>query len=275
MGLWIVCQLPGIDEEIMSDIDRREFMVKTAAGLWAVMAAGGGAGVVAPQPDGLVGRVFCDGVAPVPKIIDCRVDWYCHKINSKDPLRTEDLLVGKDNGLQNVFVKVKSGLPKDRKWPLPEKPVILAHRRCMFVPHVFGIMAGQSLEVINTDRTLENTHGLSERNKPFNFNQPHKGMKNTLVLTEPETFKIKCDVHPWESAFCHVVEHPFFGLTDRDGNFVIKGLPAGDYELEFWHEKLGTQSRKVNVSGKEAAVVKGVKFKLPERKQLTTSRSSN
>lgn len=270
--------VPGVvreNEVMMGDINRREFMVKTAGGVWAVMGGVVWAKVEAADPDYIVGRVFFEGAAFEPKLIDCRVDWYCHKINRKEPLKTEDLLIGKDNGLQNVFVRVKAGLGGDKKWPVPVEPVILAHRRCRFVPHVFGIMAKQSLEVINTDKTLENTHGLTKRNKPFNFNQPRKGMKTTLVFSELESFKIKCDVHPWENAFCHVMEHPFYGLTDKEGKFVIKGLPAGEYELEFWHEKLGTQSRKVTVTGKKAAVVKGVKFKLPKRKRLTTTKSGN
>jgi hypothetical protein len=260
---------------MMNDIDRREFMIRTAGGLCAVMAGRVWAEAKAAEPDWIMGQVLFEGVAPEPKFIDCRVDWYCHKINSKKPLKTEDLLVGKENGLRNVFVSVKAGLPEGNKWPVPEKPVILAHRRCMFVPHVFGIMVGQPLEVINTDKTLENTHGLTKRNKPFNFNQPRKGMKTTLKLTEPESFKIKCDVHPWESAFCHVMAHPFYAVTDKDGNFVIKGLPAGEYELEFWHEKLGTKSRKVTVNGKEAAIVKSVRFKMPKRKRLPTTKSGN
>ncbi|MHC4671690.1 MAG: carboxypeptidase regulatory-like domain-containing protein [Planctomycetota bacterium] len=256
-------------------IDRREFMVGTAGGVLGVMGGRVGGEVSVGEPDWIVGRVCLEGKAPEPKLIDCRVDWYCHKINSKKPLRTEDLLVGKDKGLQNVFVRVKSGLGEGKKWPVPKEPVILAHRRCMFVPHVLGIMVGQPLVVINTDKTLENTHGLTKLNKPFNFNQPRKGMRRTLELTEPESFKIKCDVHPWEIAYCHVLDHPFYGITDKDGDFVIKGLPAGEYELEFWHEKLGIQSRKVTVTGKAVAMVKGVKFRLAKRKRLPATRSGD
>ncbi|UCD29510.1 MAG: hypothetical protein JSV03_03240 [Planctomycetota bacterium] len=258
----------------MSGINRREFMGRSAG----LLLAAGGIKVLAEvkteQPDSIVGRVFFEGTAPEPKLIDCRVDWYCHKINKKKPLTADDLLVGKENGLQNVFVSVKRGLPGDKKWPVPAKPVILAHVRCMFVPHVFGIMAGQELLVVNTDKTLENTHGLTKRNKPFNFNQPRKGMKKTLVLTEPEAFKIKCDVHPWESAYCHVMEHPYFALTDKEGKFAIKGLPAGEYELEFRHEKLGVQGRKVTLSAGKAARVEDVRFKPAKRKRLATTRAT-
>jgi len=157
---------------------------------------------------------------------------------------------------------------------VPDKPVVLAHRRCMFVPHVFGIMVNQKLVVVNTDRTLENTHGLCEKNKPFNFNQPRRGMKNTLVLTEPESFKIKCDVHPWEDCYCHVMAHPFFALTDKEGKFAIKGLPPGEYELEFWHEKLGVQAKKLNVSAGKTAKIEDVKFKPIKRRKSKIKKSA-
>jgi len=54
-------------------------------------------------------------------------------------------------------------------------------------------------------------------------------------------------VHGWMHASIGVVEHPFFATSGEDGSFTIKGLPAGKYELEAVHEKLGTKTVSVTV----------------------------
>ena len=42
-------------------------------------------------------------------------------------------------------------------------------------------------------------------------------------------FPVKCDVHPWMGAYVAVMDHPYFDVTEKDGTFSIKNLPAGTY----------------------------------------------
>jgi len=48
-------------------------------------------------------------------------------------------------------------------------------------------------------------------------------------------------------AYTAVMSHPFYNVSGKDGKFTIAGLDAGTYEIEAWHEKLGTQTAKVVV----------------------------
>ena len=76
------------------------------------------------------------------------------------------------------------------------------------------------------------------------------------VFDQPEIgVPFKCDVHGWMNAYANVVAHPFFAVTDDAGGFEIKGLPAGTYTLEFWHEQLGTQTQSVTVDAAAPAKV--------------------
>ena len=52
-------------------------------------------------------------------------------------------------------------------------------------------------------------------------------------------------------AWCAVLSHPFFTVTQEDGKFKISGLDAGTYEIEAWHEKLGSQVISVTVGADE------------------------
>jgi hypothetical protein len=154
----------------------------------------------------------------------------------------------KDGKLQDVFVYVKDGLPKG-SYPVPTQPVPFDQKACEFTPRVFGMMAGQQLSIGNSDRLLHNVKS-PEFNQAFPF-----GAKKEMKLNEIAVMAtIKCDVHPWMRAYAGVLEHPYFAVTKDDGAFSIKGLVDGEYTLAAWHEKLGTQEKKVKVAGGTPAV---------------------
>jgi UDP-N-acetylmuramoylalanine-D-glutamate ligase len=67
------------------------------------------------------------------------------------------------------------------------------------------------------------------------------------------------------SAYIAVYTHPFFSVTGTDGKFTIPGLDAGSYEITAWHEKLGTQTASVTVSGSDTKT-QTFKFVLPAAK---------
>ncbi len=226
-------------------------------------------------PGSVIGRVLYDGKPPVPEAIDCSADPQCAQLYRKEPLTREVLLVSKDRRLQNVFVSVKRGPGKDQKWPIPAEPVVLDQKGCRYLPHVFGVMAGQPLDILNSSRIHEVPHGYPERNPEFSFSLPKKGMKETIVLTEPEAFKIKCDVHPWESTWCHVMAHPFWAVSDAKGEFVVRGLEPGYYELEFWHEhwSLGRQTKRIRVEPDKPTRIDAVVFKPGKRPRSRPARS--
>jgi hypothetical protein len=50
------------------------------------------------------------------------------------------------------------------------------------------------------------------------------------------------------SGWVVVTDTPYVALTDDQGNFSIKDVPAGTYTVQFWHEKLGKQTKQVTVA---------------------------
>jgi plastocyanin len=166
-------------------------------------------------------------------------------------MNKEEIVVGAGNGLANVFVYVKEGV--SGTYPAPATPVVLDQKGCAYRPHVFGVMTGQPIDILNSDDTLHNVHAIPEVNKAFNQGMPVPGSKVSKSFTKPEVMvRIKCDVHGWMSSWAGVLPHPFFAVSGEDGSFTIKGLPAGTYVIEAWHEKLGTQTQKVTVGENEA-----------------------
>lgn len=156
-------------------------------------------------------------------------------------------VVADGGGLANVFVYVKSGL--SGSYPAPAEKALLNQQGCQYSPHVSGIMVGQTLVIKNSDPTLHNVHAMPDKNAEFNQGQPFQDMTLERTFDHPEVMiPFKCDVHPWMSSYMGVLDHPFFAVSAGDGSFSIEGLPAGEYEVEAWHETLGAKTMTVSVA---------------------------
>jgi len=198
------------------------------------------------------GSIAFNGTAPKMKRI--RQDRECAEMHS-EPVMAETVIVNDNGSLRNVFIYVKEGLG-DQQFSVPAGPVVFDQSGCVYQPHVFGIMVGQTLKVLNSDPLLHNLHALAEENRPFNFGMPKQGDVRERTFRVPEVMmKIKCDVHPWMGAWAGVVSNPYFAVSGDDGSFSIEGLPAGDYVIEAWHEEYGTTSQSVTVGDGEQATL--------------------
>ena len=206
----------------------------------------------ADGPGVIAGTVTFAGTPPKPRPLKMDSDPLC----VQEAGATSDVLVvGPGNGIQNVFVYVKDGLGS-RRYAVPSTPVLLDQKGCRYIPHVFGVQVGQTVQVSNSDPLVHNVHALPKSNREFNFGQPAKTPPVPRVFNEPEIGMLfKCDVHGWMNAYANVVPHPFFAVTGADGSFEIKGLPPGSYTLELWHEALGTQTLPVTVDAAAPAKV--------------------
>ena len=216
----------------------------------SAFALAAGLGVSSVSFADITGTVKLDGDAPEPAQIDMSAVKECAAQHPDGAF--EETIVAADGKLANVVVSVKAD---NLQGEAPKEPAVLDQKGCQYHPHVVAVMVGQPIVVKNDDSFLHNVHALSIDNPAFNFGQPTKDTNGRKVdpMKVAERFKIKCDVHPWMGAHMLVFEHPYFGVSKEDGTFKIPGnLPDGEYTLVAWHEKLGEQEAKVNVSGGKA-----------------------
>ncbi len=202
----------------------------------------------------ITGTVKYDGAVPKLKPINMNADPVCAKKHTK-PVTSEVLVLGPGNTMANIFVHVKSGLAA-KTYPTPTSPVVMDQKGCRYIPHVMGVMKDQPFKILNSDGVLHNVHALPKVNKPFNMAMPAARKEAVKTFSKEEAiFKIKCDVHPWMSAYVAVMTHPFFDVTAEDGKFTLPDLPAGTYEIEVWHERLKTKTTKVTIADGETKTV--------------------
>ena len=206
----------------------------------------------APGASSVAGTVTFDGEAPALRPIDMSAEAVCHEKHGGKSAANEALVLGPGNTMANVMVWVSKGLPVGKTWPAPETPVVLDQDGCVYKPHVMGIMVGQTYRILNSDGILHNIHTLPKINPSINRGQPAAVKEMTTTFPKPENmFQVKCDVHPWMTAYIGVFTHPFFSVTKPDGKFAISGLEAGTYEITAWHERLGTQTASITVGANE------------------------
>lgn len=203
----------------------------------------------ADGPGTITGAVTFAGTPPKPRPVRMDSDPQCV---AEPGVTSELLVVGPNSGLKNVFVYVKDGLGQ-RRYAVPSTPVLLDQKGCRYIPHVFGVQVGQTVNVSNSDPLVHNVHAVPKNNREFNIGQPARTPPMPRVFDQPEIgVPFKCDVHGWMNAYAGVLDHPYFAVSKPDGSFSIANLPPGSYTLGAWHERLGTQTLQVTVAAKES-----------------------
>ena len=201
----------------------------------------------------ITGEVSFDGQPParVQVMMNAAA---CAQAN-KEPVFREDLVVNDNKTLREVFIYVKDGLGK-RRFAAPAEPVILDQKGCWFRPHVLGVMTGQKLEIKNSDNVSHNIHPVPRVNQEWNESMAPGAADLFEQFPLPEVMiPVRCNVHQWMRAYVGVVSSPFFAVTDDRGAFTLNGLPPGNYTIEAWQERLGTQDQKVTLGPREVKTI--------------------
>ena len=184
----------------------------------------------------------------VPAVLNMEADPVCAEKNAANPITEQAFLLDESKGLANVLIQVKAGLP-DMEFPAPESEVVFSQEGCNYDPHVLIVRVGQKVRILNPDGTLHNVHVFGKVNQEFNQAMPkfQTEIEQVFEKVATEPFAIKCDVHPWMNSFGVVLDHPYAAVTGSDGSFSIPNLPSGTYQVEVWHELLGSQTHEVTV----------------------------
>lgn len=149
------------------------------------------------------------------------------------------LVIGAEGGVQNTFVYIE-GITRGRALPPAsdaDAPII-DQQSCVYNPHVSGIGVGRAIGFRNSDGVLHNVHATwSDDQTWFNIAQPTRGMTTRRTAERAGIARIVCDAgHTWMLSWVHVMPHPYFAVTDANGQFRIEGLPPGQYTVKAWHE---------------------------------------
>lgn len=234
-------------------------------GIFAAILLMGALGAAEALAGSVTGTITFEGTPPklTPPMMTSEPT--CHAVHKDNPVQNEMLVLGEGQTMANIVVKVIEGLP-EKEWPAPEDPYVITQDGCVYAPHVFVVRTNQDLKVLNPDGILHNVNAAPRKNRPFNRAMPAKVTEMTVKFTTTEDpFMFKCNVHPWMLAYCEVIDHPFYSVTEKDGKYTIDGLAPGEYTIQAWHERLGKKTAKVTVT-EDGAAKHDFSFAVPKKK---------
>lgn len=206
-------------------------------------------------------------------------------------------------GVKNVVVWIKPGEGKffkpeavaEAKKRIPGK-VELTQPHCNYLPHVLAyvpsvwdgkqqVTTGSKFVATNTsDGIGHNVDYSGHPGIPENTANKVVNVGSELQLdlkparddrTGEDIVNLSCKVHGWMTGKVVVLDTPFYAVTDKDGNFEIKDVPAGaEVYIAAYHEDAGKngfllpagtaaskQGEKITVKAGETTTIPELKIK--------------
>ena len=164
----------------------------------------------------VVGKIKFDGPLPTTSPIAMRADPAC-ALEHPRPVHAEDVVAAQNGTLENVIVFVSQGA-NDRTYDIPQSPAVMEQKGCMYEPHVLAMRAGQTLQVVNADKTTHNIHPMPANNREWNKAQIPGQPIEEKFAREEVSIPVKCNIHPWMHSYIAVFKHPYFAVTGKDGS---------------------------------------------------------
>ena len=153
--------------------------------------------------------------------------------------------------IRNVVVYLRDAAFKGA---LPVSRVELHQQNETFVPHVLAITKGSTVDFPNDDPFFHNVFSLSSAGA-FNLGRYPRGKSQPWKFSKPGLVKVFCDIHSHMSASILVLDHPYFAIPGLDANYEIPNVPAGQYTIVGWHERVGERTASVRVDAGRATTV--------------------
>ena len=133
---------------------------------------------------------------------------------------------------------------------LPSKQIV--QKNLAFVPSLLPVQVGTKIEFPNLDDTYHSIFSYSPA-KRFDLGRyrPDERPIPSEVFDASGLVTLRCDIHEHMRGLILVVDTPYFVVSDRDGGFHLKGLPAGHYKLKAWIDSKTTREQPVDLKNGE------------------------
>jgi plastocyanin len=161
---------------------------------------------------------------------------------------------------ENIAVYVDA-IP-GKEFPAAAQHALMDQKGLKFIPHVLVVLKGTTVDFLNSDPVGHNVYWPSisgNKKLTHNLGTWPKGDKKSFQFNDLGAAPMLCNVHPEMSGYVIVVPTPYFAVTDKEGNFEIKGIPPGHYTLKSWSEDGKPATQPVDVAAGVTSVTITVK----------------
>ena len=207
----------------------------------------------APVEASIRGRFVMRGDVPEPAAVTVDKDLECC---GRAPMVREELLVGADHGVANVVVYIRN-----KNIPVPQAsvldPVRVTTNGCRYDPHVVVVQKGQELVIGGDECVGHNPNLVTAKHAPMGSLIPSRGeVAVRFSSSENLPAPMSCNIHPWMKAWVVIPPNPYACVSSPSGEFEMRSVPPGVWELQFWHEAFGCLEE-MTVAGDHRQLPKG------------------
>ena len=189
----------------------------------------------------LKGRVVFNGTPPDRPTLDTSSK--DPEVCAKVPVKSERIVVDPGTkGVKNVLVYIPkpTRTSPEAESAAKQAEVVFDQDHCVFEPHVMAFMKGATVKLKSSDPVNHNVNAKLRNNAAYNqLVAPNATMDYSPLTSERSPAQVVCDIHPWMQAYWLITDSPYFAVTDEQGNFEIKDVPAGTQKVVAWQEAAG------------------------------------
>jgi plastocyanin len=134
----------------------------------------------------------------------------------------------------------------------PHERYTLLQKDKTFTPHLLVVPVGSVVSFPNADTFFHNVFSLFN-GKRFDLGLYEAGSTKDVTFSREGVSYIFCNIHPEMSAVVIALSTPYYAIADRAGDFRLRNVPSGEYELHVWLEayeqaELDHFTRRVSIS---------------------------
>jgi len=203
----------------------------------------------------LTGRVTLTGPKPKARsyhLIHAPNIEFCSRISDgKGHRLLWDFTVSPSAGLKDTVIAIQ-GIKKGK--PFSTKMQVFNIDRCHSDKYVIGVRNGENILVENKDPirheivTYEVNGASYVRQKANKAIIQHSSqVRSAFVNQDTDEFLIKCNLHPFLQTRGFMVDNPYYAISDAEGNFTLKDIPPGTYEVLAWHPFVPTRKGTITI----------------------------
>lgn len=146
--------------------------------------------------------------------------------------------------LSRVVVYIASDPRLDAQ---PTTRATVSQRNKAFTPNFVVIPRGTEVEFPNWDKFDHNVFSRSAAAPAFDLDRYPYGKSKTRTFEKLGVVQVFCNIHPQMRAVIYVTPNRYFARADDDGNFEIKDVPPGTYDVVAWNERCDEQKQTVEI----------------------------
>jgi len=147
-----------------------------------------------------------------------------------------------EKGLNDLVVYLE---PLDGQALVPAtKPIIIGQLGKSFTPYISVSQVNSKVEFANQDDITHHIYSAGSDNK-FSFKIRAGQTNSTIQFNQASEVAMGCNIHDWMSGYLLLVNTPYFGKTDSQGQVSFDIDKQGKYKIVVWHPQMQSENNRM------------------------------